>query len=60
MHDLYRAQKFEDAYEVSAGLVNEFDGKMSKYYDMWMDRCRYMQTQDLPKDWNGVFVATSK
>jgi adenylate cyclase len=60
MHELYRAQRFEDAYRLSAALYNEFDGKMSKYYDMWMDRCKYMQTQDLPKDWSGVFVATSK
>ena len=60
MHELYRAQRFEDAYRMSAALANEFDGKMSKYYDMWMDRCKYMQTQNLPQDWNGVFIATSK
>ena len=60
MHNLYKQQRFEDAYRMSAALANEFDGMMSKYYDMWMDRCKYMQTQDLPADWNGVFVATSK
>jgi adenylate cyclase len=60
MHKLYRAQKFEEARIMSAALYNEFDGKMSKYYDMWMDRCKYMQTQDLLEDWNGVFIATSK
>jgi adenylate cyclase len=60
MHELYRAQRFEEAYMMSAALCNEFDGKMSKYYDMWMDRCKYMQTQDLPESWNGVFIATSK
>jgi adenylate cyclase len=60
MHELYKAQRFEEAYIASAALYNEFDGKMSKYYDMWMDRCKYMQTQDLPEMWNGVFIATSK
>jgi len=27
---------------------------------MWIDRCEYQKTQDLPKDWNGVFIATTK
>jgi len=27
---------------------------------MWIERCEYMKTQKLPKDWNGVFIATSK
>jgi len=41
-------------------LTNCFDFKMTGYYKMWMERCEYMKTQDLPSDWNGVFVATSK
>lgn len=60
MHKMYKEQNFEEAYRLSASLANEFDGRMSKYYAMWMDRCKYMQTQDLPEDWNGVFIATSK
>ena len=60
MHLLYKKQKFTEAYMLSASLYNEFDGKMSKYYAMWMERCKYMETQDLPEDWNGVFIATSK
>jgi len=27
---------------------------------MWIDRCEYQKTQVLPKDWNGVFIATTK
>jgi hypothetical protein len=27
---------------------------------MWIERCEYMKTQDLPSDWNGVFIATTK
>jgi adenylate cyclase len=60
MHDLYRAQKFDEAIEICKLLHNHFDGKMSKYYDMWIERCEFQKTQDLPKDWNGVFIATTK
>jgi len=27
---------------------------------MWIERCEFMKSQKLPKDWNGVFVATTK
>jgi len=60
MHELYRAQKFDDAIAECNKLYRHFDGKMSKYYDMWIERCEYQKTQDLPEDWNGVFVATTK
>jgi len=35
---------------------------MKGYYDMWIERCEYMKTQDLPDmiEWDGVFIATSK
>ena len=60
MHDLYRAKEFDKAIEECKLLHNHFDGKMSGYYDMWIERCEYMLTQDLPENWNGVFIATSK
>ena len=60
MHRLYRAQKFDKAIELCEELKQEFDGKMEAYYDMWIERCEFQKTQDLPKDWNGVFIATSK
>src|SRR5210317_29034 len=60
MHKLYREQKFDDAIEECKYLTKQFEGRMSKYYDMWIERCEYMKTQKLPKDWNGVFIATSK
>jgi hypothetical protein len=41
-------------------LRAEFDGKMSAYYDMWIERCEFQKTQDLPEEWNGIFIATSK
>ena len=60
MHEDYRAQRFDDAIEKCRMLKGHFDHKMEGYYKMWIERCEYMKTQDLPEDWNGVFVAQSK
>jgi adenylate cyclase len=60
MHSAYRAQKFDTAISLCHQLKNEFGGRMSKYYDMWIERCEFQKTQTLPKDWNGIFIATSK
>ena len=60
MHNLYRMQMFEEAAAQCKMIRRNFDGRMEGYYDMWIERCEYMATQDLPSDWNGVFVATSK
>ena len=60
MHILYRAQKFNDAIILCNKLKTEFDGKMLGYYNMWIERCEYQKTQDLPADWNGTFIATTK
>ena len=60
MHELYRSQQFDLAIKFCNDLKGEFDGKMDKYYDMWIERCEFQKTQDLPEDWNGVFIATTK
>jgi adenylate cyclase len=60
MHALYREQKFTAAIVLCEELKAEFDGKMTAYYDMWIERCEFQKTQDLPKDWDGIFIATSK
>jgi adenylate cyclase len=60
MHALYREQKFSAAIVLCEELKAEFDDKMTAYYDMWIERCQFQKTQDLPSDWNGVFIATSK
>jgi adenylate cyclase len=60
MHSLYRAQKFSEAIKMCEELKSEFDGKMTDYYDMWIERCEFQKTQKLPADWNGVHIATSK
>ena len=60
MHQLYRLQKFDAAIILCEELKAEFDGKMSAYYDMWIERCEFQKTQDLPADWDGIFHASTK
>jgi len=60
MHLAYQQQDFDEAIRLCKTVYTSFDHKMEKYYDMWIERCEYMKTQDLPQDWNGVFIATSK
>ena len=60
MHEDYSAQRFDDAIAKCKMLKGHFDHKMEGYYKMWIERCEYMKTQDLPEDWNGVFIASSK
>lgn len=60
MHSLYRQQRFVEAIEECRRLKGQFEGKMDLYYDMWIERCEYMKTQDLSKSWDGTFVATTK
>ena len=65
MHVEYKAQRFNIAIKLCKELKSEypngaFDGKMNAYYDMWIERCEYMKTQKLPKDWDGIFHASTK
>ena len=60
MHILYQQQKFSEAIEQCDKLKPQFEGKLEGYYDMWIERCEYMLTQKLPKDWDGIFHTNSK
>jgi adenylate cyclase len=64
MHDamlaLYRKQKFDQAVKVCQDLKGRFGGEMDHYYDAWQQRCEEMKHVGLPRDWDGVFRATSK
>ena len=60
MLELYRSQEFERAIGMCETLLGAFNGEMDHYYEAWIDRCREMETMKLPKDWDGVFRATSK
>ena len=57
---LYRQQKFDQAIKFCGDLAGRFNGAMDHYYEIWVDRCEEMKTRKLPKDWDGVFVATTK
>jgi adenylate cyclase len=56
----YRDQKFDQAIELSKNLMGSFDGQMDHSYELWIDRCKDMKNAKLPKDWDGIFRATSK
>jgi adenylate cyclase len=56
----YRDQKFDLAIELSKNLMGSFDGQMDHSYELWIDRCKDMKNAKLPKDWDGIFRATSK
>ena len=57
---LYRQQKFDNAIKFCMDLMDRFNGAMDHYYEIWIERCIEMKTRELPKDWDGVFVATTK
>jgi adenylate cyclase len=56
----YRLQEWDDAIELCHQLNGEFDGRMDDYYDIWIERIAEMRTRNLPKDWDGIYRATSK
>jgi adenylate cyclase len=60
MHQLYKSQEFKKAIAQCKILKGEFDGQMTGYYDMWIERCEFMITQPLTADWDGIFRATTK
>jgi adenylate cyclase len=60
MHELYRQKEFKKTIVKCKLLMADFKGQMKDYYDMWIERCEFMQTQSLPKNWDGVFRATTK
>ena len=60
MIELYRQQKFDQTIKFCGNLAGRFDGAMDHYYEIWVDRCEEMKQRELPKDWDGVYHATSK
>jgi adenylate cyclase len=56
----YRTQKFDQAIKISRTLIGQFDKQMDHYYELWIERCENMKNEKLPKDWDGVYRATSK
>ena len=60
MIDMYRRKQFDHASALCEQLRGCFLGEMSDYYDIWIDRCEEMKTKDLPEDWDGTYIATTK
>lgn len=56
----YRKQQWDKAIALVETLKGKFDGKMDHYYDLWLERVEEMRNKQLPADWDGVYVATSK
>jgi adenylate cyclase len=56
----YRQQNWDIAILAISQLRGQFNGQMDHYYDLWLERIEEMRNAGLPKDWDGVFRATSK
>ena len=60
MMKLYKNRKWDEAIEECKYLRKQFDGRIEGYYDMWVERCNEMRHKDLPDDWAGEYIATTK
>jgi adenylate cyclase len=60
MMHAYRQQNWDIAIMAVNQLRGQFNGQMDHYYDLWLQRISEMRNSGLPKDWDGVFRATSK
>jgi adenylate cyclase len=60
MLDYYRKQQWDKAIALIDTIKDEFDGKMTHYYELWLERIEEMRNANLSEDWDGVFRATSK
>jgi adenylate cyclase len=56
----YRNQDWDYAMEYIRSLENAFKGELRDYYMMMEERIAELRISKLPKDWDGVYRATSK
>jgi adenylate cyclase len=57
---LYRAQEWNKLDDYYKTLRNAFNGDMTEYYDMMMERVEDYKKNPLPKDWDGIFRTNTK
>jgi len=57
---LYRQKHFAMASRLAESLIGSFRGIMDGYYENWIERCEEMKSKELPDDWDGTYVATTK
>lgn len=55
----YRNQRWDNAVAHANELMKQ-NKEMKKYYEMMVERIMELRTQNLDKDWDGVYRATSK
>ena len=60
MLKLYRQKHFAMAARMAESLKGSFRGIMDSYYETWIERCEEMKTKELPDNWDGTYVATTK
>ena len=60
MLQLYRQKNFDAAAKLTEDLMGSFIGIMDGYYMTWIERCKEMKSKELPDDWDGTYVATTK
>jgi adenylate cyclase len=60
MLQLYRQKNFKAASKFAKELIGSFRGIMDGYYETWIERCEEMKSKELPDDWDGTYVATTK
>jgi adenylate cyclase len=58
--DHYFNQRWDKCKEYYPYLENAFGGDMREYYNMMMERVEEFRKNPPPKDWDGVYRATSK
>jgi adenylate cyclase len=56
---LYREGKWEIAKKFASDLKKCWQGELSDYYDLMISRIEEFETHS-PKDWDGIYRATSK
>jgi adenylate cyclase len=60
MLEHYRNKQWDNAAKLSEELQGEFDSNMDHYYEVWIERIEEMRHKELPDQWDGTYVATSK
>jgi adenylate cyclase len=60
MLEYYRKQQWDKAISMCQELTGEFYGNMDHYYELWIERIAEMRSRNLPADWDGTYIATSK
>ncbi|MDA7491629.1 adenylate/guanylate cyclase domain-containing protein [bacterium] len=59
MMEMYKSQQFDHAINLCEQLKGCFLGQMSDYYDIWIERCNDCKG-NVPEDWDGTYIATTK